>query len=139
MKTNIKQFTNNIDISNDIESLPQIEINTDEVKFNDDIDDDITDDYKYSREKLMYAMSAIEAVMKHAITDMSNNPGPRPVEAFSSLIKTLNETSDRIFSLHEKMKKINPKKEEIIESDTNDAPKKIKATINDIIDGMEDK
>jgi len=133
--TNITKFTNTLDMGDDVESLPQIEIEEIDVIFNDNIDDDITDDYKYSRQKLMYAMTASEAVMKHALRDMSDNPGPRSVEAFSTLLKVTNEVCEKIFSLHEKMKKINPKKEQPV-LDDDDKPKTMRATINDIISNL---
>lgn len=132
---NITKFTNKIGLDEDKESLPQIEIEEIDVKFNDNISDDITDDYKHSRIKLMYVMTAAEAVMKHSIKDMSENPGPRSVEAFSSLVKTMNETCDRIFSLHEKMKKINPKPEST--SSKDDREKTVSATVNEIIDKLD--
>ena len=135
MKT-ILDITDKLDIDEDIAQLPQITIIEPEVKFNVDIEEDITDDYQYARKKLMHMMAASEAVMIHCVRDLSNNPGPRPTEAFSSLVKVINETTDRIFSLHEKMQKIKPKKE--TESTTEDGKKTVKVTVNDIIDSLGD-
>ena len=135
MKT-ILDITDKLDIDEDIEQLPQINIIEPEVKFNDDLEIDITDDYQFARRKLMLVMSASEAVMVHSVKEMANDPGPRQTEAFSSLIKVINETTDRIFSLHEKMQKIKPKKE--IESTTEDGKKTVKVTVNDIIDSLGD-
>lgn len=132
----IFDFTNNLDIKNDKEQLPSIEAEEIDVVFNDDPDVDITDDYKYSREKLINMIQLSEAVLNHAVKDMSQNPGPRPVEAFSTLIKTINETHDRLFSIHEKMKKITTPKEI---KQNEDKPKTIRATVNDIIDELSNK
>lgn len=134
MKDNLLSFTKGLDIMDDKEDLPEIEIEEIEINFNDDIGDDIIEDYRYTRKKLINMIQSAEGVLKHALTDMKNNPGPRPVEAFSSLLKTMNETHKEIFSLHEKMKKINqkPKEQEVEDG----KPKKLTATVNDIIDAM---
>jgi hypothetical protein len=130
---NLTQFTKNLNIDEDKEDLPEIEIDTIDVQFNNDVEDDITDDYKYSRKKLINVIQSAEGVMKHALMDMKNNPGPRPVEAFSTLIKVMNETHTNLMNLHEKMKKIKPSKP----IENNDKDKPIQSTINDIIDKIE--
>lgn len=127
----MNEYTNKLKLEEDIENLPSITIEEPNVIFNDDIEKDLSDDYIYARKKLAYIMNACEAVLDHAINEIPNNPGPRPVEAVSSLIKTMNETCDRMLNLHEKMKKIKPKEEKIITSEDKTT---IKTTINDIID-----
>lgn len=129
--TNVLEFTDKLDIE---ESAPKIEIKDVVVKFNEDSSIDVDDDYKYTRGKLIFAIEASESVLKHAINDMSDNPGPRPVEAVSSLIKTQNDTCDRLISLHDKMKKIKPKVQETVVDEKGE--KKITGTVNDIIDAM---
>ena len=138
--SNLKQFTQNLDISDDKEDLPDIEIEEIEIKFNDNIKDDIIDDYRYSRVKLVNMIQSAEGVLKHALIDMKNNPGPRPIEAFSGLLRAMNETSGKIFDLHEKMKKFQKEdekdKNQKPEKDDSGKPKTLKANINDIIDAM---
>lgn len=124
---NLIKFATDMNLKSDIEDLPEIEIHEPDIVFNDDQEQDILDDYQYSRRKIIFAIEASEAVLKHAVKDMSNNPGPRPVEAFSSLVKVINDTCGQLITLHDKMKKMETKK------DPEEKNGLTKININDII------
>lgn len=140
MKDNIKQFTNALNIDDDKESLPDIKIDTLDIHFNEDIKMDIYDDYKYNRIKLINMIQSADGILKHALIDMKNNPGPRSIEASTALIKVVGDMSEKIFNLHEKMKKFQKedKNEKEPEESENDKPQKLKASITEIIDNLPD-
>ena len=132
---NVLDFMDKMNLDDDKKDIPGIEIEDRELTFNLDKDLDINDDYKYSREKIVYMIEACEAVLKHTVKELPQNFKPSAVEAFSSLVKTMNESCERLVSLHEKIKKITPQppKES---KDEEGKPKTVRATVNEIIDGM---
>lgn len=133
---NVLDFMNKCNIQDDIDQVnSDIEPEEFDVIFNDDKELDLDADYKYTRTKLINTIQLSEAILNRSVKQLKDDCSARMVEATSSLIKTINETHDRLFSVHEKMRKIKPKEE----SKTKESDKKttIKATINDIIDQMD--
>lgn len=133
---NVLDFMNKCSIQDDIDQVnSDIEPEEFDVIFNEDKELDLDADYQYTRRKLINTIQLSEAILNRSVKQLKDDCSARMIEATSSLIKTINETHDRLFSVHEKMRKIKPKEE----SKTKESDKKttIKATINDIIDQMD--
>lgn len=133
---NVLDFMNKCNIQDDIDQVnSDIEPEEFDVVFNDDKELDLDDDYKYTRRKIINIIQLGEAILNRSVKQLSVDCSARMIEATSSLIKIVNESHEKLFHVHEKMRKIKPKEE----SKTKELDKKttIKATINDIIDQMD--
>ena len=130
------KIVDNIDLSEDKKCINRISIKKEDVLFNDNTENDINDDYKYSRKKIHNIIEISESVLDYAVENLNLNDGSaRNIEAVTALIKTICDSTEKLVSLHEKIKKItpHPPKES---KDEEGKPKTVRATVNEIIDGM---
>lgn len=117
-----------------IDPTESIKIKKINISFNDDLHEDIFEDYKIIREHLVNSIAVGETVLEEAVLDLRNNLSARTIEACSTILKTIVDSSEKVLNLHEKMRKILPKeeKEELVMD-----KKTLKANINDIIDAVD--
>jgi len=115
----------------DIEPLPPLEVKRININFSEDCHDDIHEDYKILRERLINSIAVGETVLEVATNDLQNNLSARTIEACSTILKTIVDSSEKVLNLHEKMLKFIPKEpKEAKETDK----KTVTANINDILD-----
>jgi len=138
-----KKLNEVLGISDELEDeiVEDVIITPEECIFDDENPDaDIIEDYRFIRKKLRYSIAACEKVLQQSLRDLVSNPSPRGVEGCSTIIKAITECTSQMLDVHGKVKKMKPvKNEELNGSEEGGSKKdKVKATINDILESMEE-
>ena len=133
-KMTMKPKLKALDKKLNIDPADPIEIKKIDINFNDDIHEDIFEDYKIIREHLINSIAVGETVLEEAVHDLRNNLSARTIEACATILKQVVDSSEKTMNLHEKMRKLLPKEKG---KETGDDKKTLKANINDIIDAVD--
>ena len=123
-----------LDLSEEINQAKEqniISVKESDVVFGNSHQEDLADDYKFIRKKLNSLIENSETVMERSLTSISEEATPRAIEAFTALVKTIADTTDRMIVLHEKQHKLEKEiHKDKNDDETDDSSKKKKITTN---------
>ena len=91
---------------------------------------DLNDDYIFIRNKLLFALDRSEEVINEAVKSIKTDPTARNIESISTVLKTINENSNQLLSLHQSRNKILKELDDKNKSDNNDG---VTGKLSDII------
>ena len=95
---------------------------------------DILDDYKFAREKIILSIVRASEVLTEAVKETKMSPGPRAIEAAAAIVKNLNECTEKLMILHEKIRKIDSESsDEINKNDEKINSNTIKSTLSELL------
>ena len=95
---------------------------------------DIDSDYMLAREKIITSIIRSAEVLDEAVKEVKMSASPRNIEAASSIVKNLNDSTLTLLSLHDKFRDI----EHVAEIETDDSVG-IKTSLTEILNQIENK
>jgi hypothetical protein len=110
--------------------LDKVEVNSKGTK------DDVQDDYRTAREKIMQSIIRSSEVLDTATTEAKTAPSPRSIEVCAGMAKALNESTKSLMDLHKEIRGLEQEKEE--DKQTSDKTNgNIKTSLTSLLEEIE--